>query len=758
MSSLGFGLERIGLLVLRAPVLVGLLLTVTFAVAAASIPKVSFDGRLIDILSENQAFQSYAEVKENFRDASQDIFFLVEAPTLFTAEGMEALRLFHIDLALVEPVEAVYSVFSLGELDFAEERYRLALPPTFESDAQVAAELEALRSAQPAARALVLPDASAAIVVVTLMAPIDADNRLIASLTADVFAALDDIVPDGFTVTAGGIPTIQATVVESLRDDQWRMALFALLIGAVIGMVVFRSIVASLVCAAPAAVAVIWLLGLFNLLDIEINFLYAILPSLALILALVDSIVFFFHWQAANAEGGDPRKNLRDSILRIGPASAMTSITTALAFAALAYAQNPALQKLAGLGMLSVAMAFISFITVLPTLCLLVVRFSGRAGRKRPSFAQFGGPIGRWAGRAAMSRVMFAILIAVTLGVIHFQVGTNFQMERYFPPDATVVETEAELGNLFGGTVPLYAVVQVPEGETFYGTESRARLAAAVAVFDEIVGEGNTVSIADLWADVAPEEDIELIGETIATADANLLQRLLAIDRDAMLVTVQLPSLMSSDDVGGLIAQLQEGLERAGLGDAVVLTGFPVLSAIEIPDLVEELRFGLLIAVMLAVIAIAIASRSLRLAAASLVPNLLPILVVEAVLWAMGLDHDLTSVVALTIAFGIGIDNAVHLINMYRINRGRFDEPEKALSEAVRTVGPALMASTAIIGISYLATQTSEMPSIGLLGQLVIATLLAALIANLVFLPSFIALFDRVLGRSRDRKLVPESN
>jgi predicted RND superfamily exporter protein len=757
MSSLGFGLERIGLLVLRAPMLVGLLLAVTFAVAAASVPKVSFDGRLIDILSENQAFQSYAEVKENFRDASQDIFLLVEAPTLFTAEGMEALRLFHIDLALVEPVEAVYSVFSLGELDFAEGRYRLALPPAFESDAQVAVELEALRNEQPAARALVLPDASAAIVVVTLMAPIDADNRLIASLTADVFAALDDIVPDGFTVTAGGIPSIQASVVESLRDDQWRMALFALLIGAVIGVVVFRSVIASLVCAAPAAVAVVWLLGLFNLLDIEINFLYAILPSLALILALVDSIVFFFHWQAANAEGGDPRSNLRDSILRIGPASAMTSITTALAFAALAYAQNPALQKLAGLGILSVAMAFISFITVLPTLCLLIVRFSGRAGRRRPSFAKFGGPIGRWAGRAATSRVIFAILVAVTLGVIHFQVGTNFQMERYFPPDATIVETEAELGNLFGGTVPLYAVVRVPEGETFYGTESRARVAAAVAVFDEIVGEGNTVSIADLWADVAPE-DVDLIGETIATADANLLQRLLAIDRQAMLVTVQLPSLISSDDVSELIVQLREGLERAGLGDAVVLTGFPVLSAIEIPDLVEELRLGLLIAVGLAVIAIAVASRSLKLAAASLIPNLLPILVVEAVLWAMGLDHDLTSVVALTIAFGIGIDNAVHLINMYRINRGRFDKPENALSEAVRTVGPALMASTAIIGISYLATQTSEMPSIGLLGQLVIATLLAALIANLVFLPSFIALFDRVLGRSRDRKLVPESS
>ncbi len=35
------------------------------------------------------------------------------------------------------------------------------------------------------------------------------------------------------------------------------------------------------------------------------------------------------------------------------------------------------------------------------------------------------------------------------------------------------------------------------------------------------------------------------------------------------------------------------------------------------------------------------------------------------------------------------------------------------------------------------------MPSIGLLGQLIIATLAVALVANIVFLPSFISLFHR---------------
>jgi len=751
MRSLGFGLERVGLVVLRAPRLFAVLVFVTFAAAAVSVPSTSFDGRLVDILSENESFRTYNDVKENFRDASQDIFLMVESPELFTAGGMEALRRFHIDLALVGPVEAVYSVFSLGDLDLDNQRFTAALPPEFQSDDEVLAVLGALRERQPATKALVLPDASIAIVVATLAAPTGADNRLIAALADEVYAALDGITPAGFTVTAGGIPTIQATVVDSLRDDQWRMALFALLIGGVIGFLVFRSATAALVCAAPAAVAVVWLLGLLNAFGVEINFLYAILPSLSLILALVDSIVMFFHWQSANAENGDLRGNLRDSILKVGPASAMTSITTALAFAALAYAQNPALQTLAGLGVLSVVIAFIAFIVVLPLLCLLIGRLPVRAGRRRPSFAVFGGPVGRWAGRAAIARVAVALVITIVLGITHFEVGTNFEMDRYFPPDATVIETEAELGNLFGGTVPLYAVVRVPEGERFYDAPSRQRIADVEEVFTGILGEGATVSLAALWANV-DQEEADRIGETLATADADLLQRLLAIDQRSMLVTVQLPSIMSSEEAAGLIGTLRAALDEAGLGEFVTLTGFQVVAAIEIPALVDELRGGLVIAIGLAVLALAVASRSIGLALASLVPNLLPILSVEAVLWAMGLDHDLTTVVALTIAFGIGIDNAVHLINMYRVNRERALAPPEALSDAVRTVGPALMASTAILGLSYLATQTSEMPSIGLLGQLVIATLLAALIANLLFLPSFIALFDRGFRRLRGRK------
>jgi len=752
LRSLGFGLERLGLLVLRAPRLFALAALALTIAGASTLPQTSFDGRLVDILSDNQSFQAYAEIKDGFRDASHDAFLMIRGDDLVSAEGMEALRFFHLDLALAEEVRAVYSVFSLGTFDVDTGSFLEDLPGTFTSDAEAESAVADLVASEPAAAALIAPDQQTAIVVATLDAPRDADNDVMAARVAELEATIDAYLPDRFSVTLTGLPAIQATVADSLASDQWRLALFGFVIGAVIGFVIFRSLIAALACATPAGVAVLWLLGVINALGIEINFLFILLPSLALILALVDSIVFFFHWQSANAENGDLRGNLRASIKRIGPASAMTSVTTALAFASFAYAQNPALHTLAWLGVGSVAIAFLSFIVVLPLLCLVIARFTRTTARARPSFSDYGSPIGRVADKAALPRAALAAVVTLVLGVIHFQVSASFEIERYLPPGDAVLESETALGEVFGGTVPLYALVDMPDGASFSDPAARERVAQVAAIFDEVLGPGATASLADVWAAV-PEEDIDAVADLMAGAEGGELDRILSDDRRSMLVTRQLPSVIPGDEVDRMVSELDAAFVAAGLGNAVALTGFPVLSSVEIPALVEELRFGLIIAVALAVLAIAFATRSLGIALACLIPNILPILAVEAVLWALGFDHDLTSVVALTIAFGIGIDNAIHVINMYRVNRATM-EPREALTRAVRTVGPALMASTAILGLSYLATQISAMPSIGLLGQLIIATLVAALIANLVFLPSFIALLDRGFRRLR-RNLAP---
>ena len=90
----------------------------------------------------------------------------------------------------------------------------------------------------------------------------------------------------------------------------------------------------------------------------------------------------------------------------------------------------------------------------------------------------------------------------------------------------------------------------------------------------------------------------------------------------------------------------------------------------------------------------------------------MPILVVELAVWLRGGGINISEVIALTIAFGIAIDNAVHLINMFTQARATGVAVEEATRAAMREAGPALVASTVIICVSSMVTQISVLPMV----------------------------------------------
>ena len=73
-------------------------------------------------------------------------------------------------------------------------------------------------------------------------------------------------------------------------------------------------------------------------------------------------------------------------------------------------------------------------------------------------------------------------------------------------------------------------------------------------------------------------------------------------------------------------------MEKNQVGDYVAITGYPVLSGVVAPRLMDNLRIGLLLAVGLSILVVSVAARSVKLGLACLVPNLLPIVCVELVL------------------------------------------------------------------------------------------------------------------------------
>jgi len=748
-SSLGFGLERIGIMVLRHPNIATLLLLVSLVISAFAIPNVKFDGNVINVINQNsQAYKDYQFQNKNFRNFSGDTWLIIKAPRLATAKGMEELRALHLDLALEDNVANVFSMFSLGDIETGADSFSPLVPETIESDAQAKQVLADILKSQPAASAIVSPTKNAAVMVISLEVDGPVSERGLSTILDNIKSAAVALAPDDVEILMSGYPAIRTSIVDAIIQDQTLLTLTGIAIGALVSLIVFGNLASAIVCTIPPAIAVTWILTTFSLTGVHLNFLTTVLPTLALIISFADGIVIYFRWQALNTATTHSIANLEKAIWQVGPASSLTSITTALAFLSFTFASSATMGDFALYGVAAVMLAFLAVIVALPLACYWTDRFipSGtgkREGKRGLAFSGFG----KFVADNVLQKpgwIIAASLVMLTgFGWVHLQLEPSYSTSSHLPKNSDIRAAEEFSDEAFGGTSQYLIIVPVSETGVFSDEENRARVKAVNDITVALFGEKKSLSLHQIWQRTKPG-DIDKLAAELQSGDAAIRGRFLANDGRSMMVIAQASARANTSVVNKDVERLQREFSVLAFGDEIRITGLPVLLAAEFPPLIEQLRTGLLLAIFLAVGVVAIAARSFFLALATLIPNLLPILFAETLTWSSGSNLDITNIIALTIAFGIAIDNAIHVINSFQTRSLTHKEPSIALNRALAEISPALLASTFIVCVAAIITQFSPMPSINVLGRLLITTLAMALVTNLVILPSYLLVLKMV--------------
>src|SRR4029077_13322944 len=100
---LALGIERFGLIALRAPVLAGIVFIVLAVAAAFGVARIEADDSLSQLFrSETPEFKLYDEVTKRFPSSEFDVLVVVEGKTLLARDSLEKLRDLVTDLQLVE--------------------------------------------------------------------------------------------------------------------------------------------------------------------------------------------------------------------------------------------------------------------------------------------------------------------------------------------------------------------------------------------------------------------------------------------------------------------------------------------------------------------------------------------------------------------------------------------------------------------------------------------------------------------------------
>lgn len=198
-----------------------------------------------------------------------------------------------------------------------------------------------------------------------------------------------------------------------------------------------------------------------------------------------------------------------------------------------------------------------------------------------------------------------------------------------------------------------------------------------------------------------------------------------------------LPTILESGQLREIVNETDAALEAAGIGNAKV-AGFNVLTSFASTDIIGSLRNGLTIAVVVNIFIIGLAFRSWRVAVVSIVPNFMPILGTELYLYLSGDGLQLTTVIALTIAFGIAVDDTIHFLATYNRARAEGHDPVESVDMTLDRIGPALVATTLILCAGTFIVVFSALPQVALFGTLTVLTFILALLGDLLILPSML--------------------
>ena len=111
--SIAFGLERIGLIAVRAPILSCIILLALVIGAVFGIHRIKIDDSLSQLFrSDTKEYHQYEEVTKRFPSTEFDVLVVVEGKTLLERDNLEKLRDMVTDLQLVDGVRGLISLFS----------------------------------------------------------------------------------------------------------------------------------------------------------------------------------------------------------------------------------------------------------------------------------------------------------------------------------------------------------------------------------------------------------------------------------------------------------------------------------------------------------------------------------------------------------------------------------------------------------------------------------------------------------------------
>jgi len=777
-SSIGFGLERLTLPILTHP-FIGLCVVIAIMVGAAlAATQLRFTDDATSLFrGEGPAYRHYTSFLQDFIDAS-DVGVLLVDGDLSEARNWKAFRNYAEQVARFPVVMDSVSIFSIERMErVAGRSFENVFDglPSFdaaEPDQGLRADGVTPGPLAPTDLALhplnqgryLTEDLRSAVILVRL------DQGQDALLAAREFktqsAKLAETIDGVLLVIPTGPAVVRLKIVDKIIAQQPLLLLAGLVVGFGLGVFLLGRWSDAVVVAAMPVFSILGIYGAFGALGIPMTVLINNLPLLVLALAFANSTHLVYAARRDLYAADYDFAALRNTMLRVGPAVALSTLTTAIAFLSFLLSGSEAIAEFGLIGASAVMGVLASALLFHPVSIWVALTLGWRpVPPARDSWLpalrveQASGKLARLMFAARWPVSALSVLVAGFAAFAFSQLQPSFSVLDEVPATSRAYQDMTRLDRVFGGSqnLQLPLPIELP------------------ASFDQAEGQLNALSqleLAHLAAEralpghtiLSPWSLVRWLQETNRVATSRLIDDLVSAAPELLTTTIlsrdgRTPALFVGVHATGnhTLLETARTLESA-VGEALskdmrgATRGLPILGAQRSGDIISRLSASLIAAAIGAALLAAFAFRSAAVFFVTILPNLLPVLMIGALLSLMDQDLRFASALAMTVALGIAVDDTVHVMNGFWWHRKKLSVKE-ALEITMREVGPVLVTTTLVLCLGLTPALWSWSPAISVFAALAITTIGVALIADMISLPALLSFWGhrQVTPRSTSR-------
>jgi predicted RND superfamily exporter protein len=545
-----------------------------------------------------------------------------------------------------------------------------------------------------------------------------------------------------------------------ISDLSFLLPLVLLLCTAIICLS-FRSVALGCCILGVALLTVLMTIGALTWAGQDFNTISVMAPLVVVTIAVADSVHVISIFRQSLQQGLSPTAAMSQSLrLNLRPIS-LATITTLIGFASLNLASSPAISSFGTVVAIGVAIAYFLTLCVLPALVLLLpATLLGKIG-PNGGMAIINGSI-RIAQSLVAKHGSALMLVFGTLGVVSvglsFLNNTDFDRASFISKDSPLHDYYAAVSERMDRGTPLSYGIELA---TPYGSvepDFLQRLdgfAQWLREQEQVLGVTSLVEVVKTVNQVMNDDDVAFyrIPDTLAEVEDALFNYSVAqvrdfkldtlVNEDFSLVRVFVSTNTQSNEA---IVELSERIDQEfarQMPEARLLHGSSTLLFARMDKAVTvELLQGYAFSLLMITLTLIIGMRSVYYGLLSVLPNLLPAVLVFGAWGLLVGSIDPFVMMLFSISIGLVVDDTVHVLSTYQTSRTAGLVPAAAIDRALEKAGPALIITTAVMALGTCVLIGASTLYFQQAATLLVPIVVLALLLDLTFFPALLVRFD----------------